>query len=173
MLKNHLEFVNEQIIFQQKTIEKLRPFPNKQKFHMILLERFEGLRNYLTENSNNQRFGPDSPPKTLRLTLTPGDVEGLPEELLKELSISEDRTEFAILNVLEEAGGIATLDQLLIGVYKKTKEVLKRPAMTSRLYRMGQKELIWGLPGKKGLYSNHPVSEEEAAKLLGVEPSQN
>jgi hypothetical protein len=75
--------------------------------------------------------------------------------------------------LLDEHGGIASLDQIIFGLYKKTKEIVKRQAMTNRLYRMGQKELIWGVPGKKGVYSNRPISDQEAASLFGVEPSES
>ena len=174
MLQNHIEFVNEQIAFQQKLIEKLQGLPGKKKFHEAILGKLEALLQYLKTNSDPlaQLAAVASGAglrKPLRLTLTPADVAGLPEELLKELSVSEDRVEFAILNVLEEAGGVATLDQLLIGVYKKTEEILKRPQLTSRIYRMGQKELIWNIPGKKGLYSNRELTGEEVAKLIGGE----
>jgi hypothetical protein len=175
MLEDHVQFVNEQIVFQEKTIENLSASPGKQKFHNALKQKFEALRDYLIEQGNvSTREAPRLSTKTVRLSLTPNDLEGLPEELVKELSISDgDRTEFTLLNILEEFGGIASLDQLLIGLYKKTGEVLKRQALTSRLYRMSQKELIWGVPTKKGVYSNRQITEAEAAKIFGGESQES
>lgn len=173
MLDNHIAFVNEQVAFQEKLVDQLKNSPGKQKFHKVLWERFTALRNYLIEQENNAHSSTVSLPPQLKLSLTPTDLEGLPEELLKQLSISDgDKTDFAILNILEEAGGIATLDQILIGLFKKTGEIMKRQALTSRLYRIGQKDtkLIWSVPGKKGVYSNREISESEAAKLFGEEP---
>jgi len=172
MVDNHIAFVNEQVAFQEKLVEQLKSFPAKQKFHKALLERFIALRNHLIEQGNISSPSLPSLPKQLRLSLTPTDLEGLPEELLKQLSISDgDKTDFAILNIIEEAGGIATLDQILIALFKKTGEIMKRQALTSRLYRIGQKDtkLIWSVPSKKGVYSNREISENEAAKLFGEE----
>lgn len=169
MVENHLKFVNEQLAFQQKIIEGLAASPNKQKFHKLLLERYEALRNYLMNKDNRGGATGGNSSKGIRLSLTPSDIAGLPESLLEELSISEDRSEFAVLNVLEDAGGIASLDQLLVGIFKKTKDVYKRQALTAKLYRMSQKELIWGVPGKKGVYSTRPLTQEEADKLIGGE----
>ena len=60
------------------------------------------------------------------MILTPEVIEGLPKELMDELSISDaDRTEFAIMNIIDENGGIASLDNILIGLYKKTNDILK------------------------------------------------
>ncbi len=54
----------------------------------------------------------------MQLRLELSDLEDLPSELLEELSISSsDKAEYAILNILEEAGEIATLDQLLVALY--------------------------------------------------------
>jgi hypothetical protein len=179
MLESHLKFVNEQLVFQQKMLEKLVHFhesPKKIAFHKDLISKFEALHNYLLEHQKAVSGAPSastSTSKQLRLSLNPRDLEGAPEELLKELSISDDRTEMNILALLDEHGGIASLDQIIFGLYKKTKEIVKRQAMTNRLYRMGQKELIWGVPGKKGVYSNRPISDQEAASLFGVEPSES
>jgi hypothetical protein len=105
--------------------------------------------------------------KTFRLALAPQDIEGLPEELLKELSVSEgDKAEFAIMSIIDDAGGIASLDQLLVGMYKKTGEIFKRQTLTSRLYRMAQKDLVFSVPARKGVYSTKLINEEEAARLF-------
>ena len=170
ILETHLRFVNEQVEFQKRMIELLKNSPGKQKFHKLLQERFEALRNFLIEQDKKGSNGAIPTGRQIRLSLTPADLEGLPEEVLKQLSISDgDRTDFAVLNLLEELGGIATLDQLLIGLYRKTGEVLKRQALTSRLYRMTQKELIYGISGKKGVYSTKAYEAAETATLFGEE----
>jgi hypothetical protein len=71
------------------------------------------------------------------------DIEGLPPELMQELSISDaDRLEFTIVGIINEAGGLMSLDKIIIGLYKKSGEIHKRSTLTSRLYRMIQKNLI-------------------------------
>jgi hypothetical protein len=86
---------------------------------------------------------------------------------MSELSVSSaDKTEYAILNLMEKAGGIMSLDQIIVGLYRTTQEIHKRQTTTSRLYRMAGKNLVFSVPNKKGVYSLEPISEEEAAKLL-------
>jgi len=104
--------------------------------------------------------------RSKRVALSWDEIEGLPEELLKELSLSDsDRTEFNILSSVRELGGVASLDRLLVHIYRQSGEIMKRVALNQRLYRMTQKELLHGVPGKKGVYSIEPLSEEEAAEL--------
>jgi hypothetical protein len=103
--------------------------------------------------------------KAARLSLTEEDIQGLPQQLIDELNLSAgDRAEFAILNIMEEGNGISTLDKLLIGLYRKTGEIHKRDKLISRLYRMMNKQLIYSMPGKKGVYSlEPPTGFEESA----------
>ena len=87
--------------------------------------------------------------------------------MLNELSISEgDKAEFAILGLIEEAGGIISLDRLIVGLWKKTGELHKRQSLISRLYRMGQKDMVFSVPGKKGVYANWPMSEGDIQRLM-------
>ena len=103
----------------------------------------------------------------MRLSLSAEEVEGLPDEVLNELSISEgDKAEFAILGLIDEAGGIISLDKLIVGLWKKTGELHKRQSLISRLYRMGQKDMVFSVPGKKGVYANWPMSEGDIQRLM-------
>jgi hypothetical protein len=125
----------------------------------------------LKEQLRIAQSAPSVTKAALRLSLNEEDVQGLPQELIKELSLSDgDRTEFAILNILEESNGISTLDRLLIGLYHRTKEIHKRDKLVSRLYRMAQKNLIYSVPQKKGVYSLEPPAGtvEEIPPPLGT-----
>jgi hypothetical protein len=171
ILVKHVEFVNDQIVFHTKMAEKPDIKPFAKKLHITTKEKFEALSADLVEADKMLDREPIDAQKTqpsfVRLSLTPDDLDGLPEELLKELSADTDHTDFAILNVVENAGGIISLDKLLIGLYKKTGQVHKRQSLTSRLYRMAQNKLIFSVPTKKGVYSSHPMTEEQASSLLG------
>jgi hypothetical protein len=102
-----------------------------------------------------------------RLALSWEEVEGLPEEVMKELSISEsDKTEFNIIAGIEAMGGIASLDRIIVYLWKTHGDLQKRLPLNQRLYRMTQREVIYGVPGKKGVYSSAPMTDEEAEKLL-------
>ncbi|MGD8327688.1 MAG: hypothetical protein PVF65_12305, partial [Sphingomonadales bacterium] len=94
------------------------------------------------------------------------EVEGLPEELLTELSLSEsDKIDYTILSLVSELGGVATLDRLLVSLYQETKEIFKRATLNARIYRLIQKGLLHSVPGKKGVYSERELSEEEVQRL--------
>ena len=74
--------------------------------------------------------------------------------------------DFAILKIVEAAGGIASLDRILVGLYKETGEIMKRTTLTSRMYRMSQKGLIFPVHGKKGAYSSEELTEEQVEQLI-------
>lgn len=173
-LESHLGFVNDQIAYHEKRATSPRTNNYAQKLHLETAARFRLLADAIVIASSNQAPAVTSAlrPKQLRLSLTPEDIKGLPQELLGELSISGDLTEFAILEVIEESGGISSLDRIIVGLYRKTGEINKRQAVISRLYRMGQKGLVYNVPGKKGVYSLELLTEVEAAALLGDSPPQ-
>jgi len=95
--------------------------------------------------------------------------------LLSELSEGAipDKGETVLLNILEARGGIASLDQILVSLYKKTGEVMKRTTVTSKLYRMVQKGTVFPVPIKKGIYSTSKLSDEDVSRLFGVEVSSD
>ncbi len=164
-LENHLAFVNDQLAFHEKRAAAFADTPIRQKRHLATAAKFRELEKYL-------RQAPAAPistkkPRRLRLALTSSDIKGIPAELLAELSFGGDKTELAILDAMQDLGGIASLDQILIGIYRKTGDVQKRAQLIQKLYRMAQKGRIHPIPGKKGAYSLEPISEAEAAQLLG------
>lgn len=102
-----------------------------------------------------------------RLALSWEEIEGLPPEVMEELSISDsDRVEFNIAAGVVALGGVASLDRIIVHLWKEFSEVHKRTTLNQRLYRMTQKEMIYSVPGRKGVYSSQPLSEEEAAALI-------
>lgn len=59
-----------------------------------------------------------------------GNVHDLPPELLEELSISKgDELDDQIVTVINAYGGEASLDQILVGLYRKFKITQKRRFM--------------------------------------------
>ena len=174
-LESHIEFVNQQITFHVSRAKIYGHSEFRKKKHLETAERFESLLEYLKQpettgiDADTDESAKTILPKQLRLSLTPKDIEGLPEELLAELSVSaSDKTEFLILSMIEAAGGLLSLDHILVGVFRETAEISKRTAMTNRLYRMVQKGLVYSVPGKKGVYSAQDFSEEEVENLLNA-----
>lgn len=173
ILSKHLPFVNEQMTFHEKMVEKFSSGKFKDDFranqHSATRDKFKEIAADLIIADKEL----DSPRKkdlsgVKQLSLSLEDLEGLPEELVNELSVSDaDKTEFAIVNLINENGGILSMDRILIGMYKKTGEIIKRQNMTSRLYRMSQKGLIYSVPNKKGFYSTEELSDEAVTKIFG------
>lgn len=172
ILGKHLAFVNEQVDFHEKMVEKFSPTSFRGALHRGTADKFKALAADL-ESADKSIDSPQTgrlPAKgQVQLSLTIDDLEGLPDELVKELSLSDaDKVEFEIVNSIEDAGGVISLDKLLIALYKRTGEIHKRNSLYSRLGRMASKNLIYYVPGKKGVYSTEQLSAEDVARTFGV-----
>ena len=164
-LAHHLTLVKEQEAYHDKLGRKFSDVPWRQSLHEKTAARFRELANFLVQSQQTgdlrQRQNLDG------LALTPEDVEGLPPELVRELSISDtDKLEFTVLGILREGGGVLNLDRILIALYRKTGEVFKRNTTTSKLYRMIQKGLIFPVSGRKGVYSIEEIDAAQQTDLL-------
>ena len=177
ILSKYQALVNEHIAVQEKLARRFAPEAKganefRHSLHQSNVERFKELAAALEEADKQLAAAPvvsapsANPPV---LTLSLNEIADLPEELRGELSESAipDKLEMAILGVLEDRGGIASLDQILVGIYRKTAEITKRTTLTSRLYRMTSKNSVHTVPNKKGVYSLRKLSAEEAARLFG------
>ena len=159
-----IEFVKEQHTFHLERAEEFSDNKYRKNRHLDTAEKFEHLSEYLETTS--QKYNIQT--KKLPLTIASAELEGLPDELVKELSISKsDEAEYAIYDITESNGGVISLDQLLIKYYRLLGEVVKRPAMTNRLHRMVEKGMIYRIPGRKGVYSLKDYTPEEAKELIG------
>ncbi len=171
-IESHIEFVKGQIEFQQRQVARFESEPRRSRLHLDAVERFKSLLADLEHvmsriNENPELLSVRIAAVEQRLSLSWEEIHDLPPELLEELSISEsDKTEFNIISLVTELGGVASLDRLLVALFHQSGEITKRAALNQRLYRMVQKELIFSVPGKKGVYSIHPISEEDAGKLI-------
>ena len=91
-----------------------------------------------------------------------GNIHDLPEKVLVELSIvTADEIEDQLVTVINACGGTATLDQILVGLYRKFKVYQKRRFLQNKLYRM---PMIWSVPGRKGVYTTEQPEEEPEAE---------
>jgi hypothetical protein len=167
-----MQFVNEQVDFHRRQATRFAGERRRAANHTSTADKFDKLLIFLIDikvrlDENPNLFEAASAKKAPRLALSWEEVEGLPPELMEELSISEsDKTEFEITGLITELGGVASLDRIIVALYRKSKEISKRGVLNQRLYRMVQKEMIFSVPGKKGVYSTRSLSEEEAAQLV-------
>ena len=87
-----------------------------------------------------------------------GNIYDLPPELQKELSITKaDALDDQLVTVINAYGGVATLDQVLVGLYRKFGMSQKRRFVQNKLYRM---TMVWSVPGKKGVYTTKQAAAE-------------
>lgn len=166
IIEKHLPFVKEQQNVQEKLAKKFEADSWRAERHLKSALRFKELAEdmALLESPNKKTISQGN------IFLSLKDIEGLPEELIKELSFSDsDKMEFTIAGIIDEAGGVLSLDKILVGVYYKTREVIRRNVLISRLYRMAQKGMIFSVANRKGIYSTREMSEDEIKKLFGQE----
>lgn len=170
-LDDQIVFLNEQFEFHKARAEQYKGDPNPYRHakHTEVATYFKGIKATLISLHQEINEKLDEKKDTSRpfLSLTQEDLESLPEEQIKELSISSaDKAEFSIISMLEKHGGIMSLDQIIVALFRETNEVQKRATVTARLYRMGQKTMLYTVPLKKGVYSLVEISDEDAEKLF-------
>lgn len=168
MLAKYLDHVKSQAQYHQKKADELKATPGYAKKHRASSAKFKQMAVdlELADRRLDEAEALLKPVRLLRsINLGPDELDSLPEELLRELSDS-DRTEREIYKVIEECGGIASLDRILLRLYQRTGEIHKRSATTSRLYRMSLKGYAYPVPGRKGVYATKQLSEAEVAKLF-------
>jgi len=163
-VEKFIAFVKSQAEFHARQSARFRHDERRFELHKGTSETFEELHVFLQEIKADEIKKPISNSK---LSLGWSELEDLPPELIAELSITEsDKLDFSIAELIQKSGGIATLDRILVDIYRLTGEILKRQNLNARLYRMVQKELIFSVPGKKGVYSSEMLSEEDASRLI-------
>jgi hypothetical protein len=166
-IDSYVAFVKEQVGVQDRLSRKYDD-PFRKSVHQKAAKNFSELGEFLIEikakGTRDTSFlnRGDSPQKKLLLTFE--DIDGAPEELLRELNVTEtDRQDLLIEYLIAQTGGVLSLDRIMVELFKRNKpEIPKRNTITSRLYRMASKGMIYNVPGKKGVYSTYEMTEEDA-----------
>jgi hypothetical protein len=170
-IDNYVSFVKEQVAVQERLARKYDE-DYRGNIHQKAASNFNDLARFLeeihkrgTQDTAYLNRG-ESPLKRIQLTFE--EIENAPEDLLKELNLSEtDRQELLIEYIIAQSGGVLSLDKIMVQLYSRTKEIPRRNTITSRLYRMAGRGMIYNVPGKKGVYSTYELSEAEAKKMFG------
>lgn len=80
------------------------------------------------------------------------DIEGLPPELLAQLSKKAiAQTENPVLASIRQRE-IASIDQIMIDIYRSTGQVKKRQAVSMELFKLAKAGLIARIPKHQGVY---------------------
>jgi hypothetical protein len=171
-IDSHVTFVKDQVAVQERLARKYDEDDYRKSLHFKTANSFAEIARFLEEI---QKRGTqdiaylnrgDTPLKRIHLTFE--EIEHAPDELLQELNLTDtDRQEMLIEYLIAQAGGILSLDKIIVDLYKRTKQVPKRATITSRLYRMAGRGMIYNVPGKKGVYSTYELSEADAKKMFG------
>lgn len=84
-----------------------------------------------------------------------GSLNDLPRELVDQLQTNRpDQLSTDIIETIRfRYNGIANIDEVLVGLYRDTQTVYKRPFIINKLYRMATAGLLYSIPKKKGVYS--------------------
>lgn len=96
---------------------------------------------------------------TTAVSLSFGDLSDIPDELKAELNVPKpDELDNQIATLINtSAGRTATIDQILIGLWRKFGVVQKRRFLQGRLYRMIKNDMLWSVPDRKGTYTTVPT----------------
>lgn len=153
-LTKHIHFIKH---YLDEAIQKMSSCADP-KISQQLFERHSGLKQLISdlEEAEKKIKSYDSPAQISDYSsaLSPEILNGLPPELVQQLSISEgDREEFKLIELIKKKGNTISLDHLLIAWYHEYQQVLERSTTNSRIYRMIKKGFLYSVPGKKGIYS--------------------
>ena len=167
-----IEFVKQQIEFQTKMVKKFYGESYRENLHRTAVARFHEILSILRQVRDlpdaPTEPAPRAPISRRNIMLSLADIKDIPPELLEELNLSEaDKQEMLIESIIADAGGVLSLDKLLVEMFHRTGQVFKRTVVISRLYRMGSRGLIYNLPSKKGLYSTTEMSQADVKRLFG------
>ena len=158
MIEKHIDLVKRQIAYYTRQIERFSPDklgykPNQAALYQKVLSEHQELLAFL-EDLIRESLEPAPRPKSARQPDLFSEHSDLPEELLAQLSSRATRGQTdPLIQIINDRGGVATLDEILIGLYRKTGEIAKRNLLSNRLYRLAQQGLIQSVPNRKGVYT--------------------
>lgn len=176
IVEKYGEFVNDQTQFQLNQSKRFSAQPFRRDLHLATATNLSGLFTIakeleaenaeLKERIANLEAGISESSTTGfgQLPLRPEDIDDLPDDVRQELSVSaSDPADFRILTLINDAGGVMTLDRIIIGLYRVYGEKIKRPTLVSRINRMIPKNILYPVPGRKGIYTTNAPGSGGAA----------
>ncbi|WP_435938628.1 hypothetical protein ACSF85_08365 [Moraxella bovoculi] len=157
-VQDKINFVNEQFQYQLARAEhydKQDDSIRVDAYHKRA-KQFEELAQFIQENCSQP------PAITSSIYISPSDIKGIPPELLAQLNISDsDKQDFQIIEAIDNVGGVASIDKILVAYYHHTNEIFDRQKLMAKLYRMSVKGIVHSHPSKKGVYSTKPIEEKQ------------
>lgn len=83
-----------------------------------------------------------------------GNLASLPKELRDQLQDQgPDELSSRIMAIIKiDFQGVANLDEILVGLYKRSGEIHRRPFITTKMHKMIKEGLVEPVQNKKGIY---------------------
>lgn len=157
-LSEDLDFVKDQISYHSRAADRFSHDRVRSVRHQEIAERNKRLADKIEfciksdTEIKNTRADEIVVPKRGAMRL--GNLDELPPELLKELNVSEsDQLELDIQDVIRLYRGAANIDEILVGLWRKTGKVHERLFVSRKLYRMTKTDAIFSVPKRKGMYA--------------------
>lgn len=163
-IQEGFEFIGKQANYHDAMSAKFLSIGNDKdhKKHYALGQQYAALNNLLDDLTMRLT------PSTSQISILPSELEGLPPELIEQLSA--DNLEMEFLKIIEDHDGTISLDRLILAYFKQHGAVLSRRKVTAKLYRMTKGGAIHSLGGK-GIYSLY--DPESSQKYLFDETAPN
>ena len=146
-LDDAIEFISQEAIYHDEQLSKslaLNEDEAESSAHYQKKRLYTSLYNLLI--NIQKRLDPNKS----NTTILPSELEGLPKELLEQLST--DTLEINLLKIMEDHGGPISLDRLILIYFKLHSEILERRKLTAKLYRMCKSGSLYSV-GERGIYS--------------------
>lgn len=180
ILPQFIDFVNDQVQYHDRSVARPHPRakPGSTEQHRQIAATFRELHKAMLEHPTpgEAAASTDSKHAILPLNVPDDDLSrailsnplelspdlfgDLPQEILDQLRISEtDKFEANVIKILNATENrLMLLDNILIQLFRMTKEVHTRQGLTNKLYRMAAKGKIFA-EGRKGVYTTiRPVN---------------
>lgn len=82
-----------------------------------------------------------------------GKLSDLPESIRSELSIEKKKSKSSlVLEAMKKLDGIASIDEILVTVYRDCGVIFKRAYLSNFMYRLCSRGIVSRVKRRKGIY---------------------
>lgn len=165
---------------EQVNALSIRLFTNKTHFSQSEIQKqidiLEDIKEYIKEyiNKSESEFATENITEEALLndilnnpeSLTPFAISSIPADLKDEISLTDtDKFEIEVINLINKAKDKRmSLNNLLVALKLTTGIAYSRSILNNRLYRMVKKDILFSVPGRKGLYTTNRDIQYESNK---------
>lgn len=102
-----------------------------------------------------------------------GEIDDLPDELKSQLvGMDVDGKDTKVCDIVIDFSGVANINEIMVGLYRKYNQIIKRHSVQSRVNRMVAKGRLFRTPGNRGYYqTSDPVGNKKSEPDASTEDS--